>query len=121
MKTGGTFDDKLMLIETTSAMTSTTTGSAVDLNGDDMDELNVRVIVGGTISGTTPKIVLKIQGSADKSTWVDLYTFPDITGVCEMNHKFRGKGRWRRAVATVSGTSPSFGSVKVGYSTGGVY
>ena len=36
MKTAGTFDNKLILLEPTSNLTSTTTGSAVDLNGDDM-------------------------------------------------------------------------------------
>ena len=120
MKTAGTIDHKLMLIDSTADVTSTVTGSAVDLNGDDMDELNVRCVV-PSVSGTTPKIVLKIQGSDDKSNWTDLYVFPDITGAGEFSHKFRGKGRWRRAVATVSGTSPNFGKVLVGYSTGGVY
>lgn len=120
MKTAGTFDKELMLIETTSAMTSTTTGDAVDFHGDDLYELNYRAIVGGTVSGTTPKIVLKIQGSDDKTTWTDIATFPDITAAGEQNIKVRGKGRYRRAVATVSGTNPSFGWVKVGVSTGGV-
>ena len=120
MKTGGTFDAKLMLIETTAAMTSTTTGSAVDFNAGDMHAMNYRVVVSGSVTGTTPKIVLKIQESADKSSWSDVYTFPDITGVGEWNKKIRCSKRWRRAVATVSGTSPSFGSVKVGASTGGV-
>lgn len=120
MKTAGIFDKELMLIETTSAMTSTTTGDAVDFHGDDLYELNYRAVVGGTISGTTPKIVLKIQGSDDKVTWKDIVTFPDITAAGEKNIKVRGKGRYRRAVATVSGTSPSFGWVKVGVSAGGV-
>ena len=117
----GTFDKNLMLIETTAAMTSTTTGSAVDFHGDDLYELNYRAVVSGTVSGTTPKIVLKIQGSDDKSNWTDIVTFPDITGAGEYNKKVRGKGKYRRAVATVSGTNPSFGSVKVGVSTGGVF
>ena len=121
MKTGGTFDKKLMLIETTAAMTSTTTGSAVDFNGADMHELNIRVVVSGTVSGTTPKIVLTYQESASGTgDWSTVYTFPDITAAGEWNKKIRATKRYRRAVATVSGTSPSFGSVKVGASTGGV-
>jgi hypothetical protein len=120
MKTGGTFDSKLMLIETTAAMTSTTTGSAVDYNGPDMHELNIRVVVSGTVSGTTPKIVLTYQESDDKSNWSTVYTFPDITAAGEWDKKIRATKRFRRAVATVSGTNPSFGSVKVGASTGGV-
>ena len=116
----GTFDKNLMLIETTSAMTSTTTGDPVDFHGDDLYEMNYRAVISGTVSGTTPKMVLKIQGSDDKSNWTDICVFPDITAAGEKNMKVRGKGRYRRAVCTLSGTSPSFGSVKVGASTGGV-
>lgn len=116
----GAFDKDLMLIETTSAMTSTTTGSAVDFHGDDLYEMTYRAVVSGTVSGTTPKIVLKIQGSDDKSNWTDIVVFPDITAAGEWTKTVRGKGQYRRAVATVSGTSPSFGSVKVGASTGGL-
>ena len=119
MKTAGTFDDNLMLIDSTADVTATVTGSAVDLNGPDMDELNVRVIV-PKATGTTPKIVLVIQESDDKSNWTAAYTFPDIIAAGEYNKKFRAKGRYRRAVATVTGTTPNFGKVLVGYSTGGV-
>jgi hypothetical protein len=115
------FDYNTMFFDTTAAVTSTATSDAMDFHGPDLTELAYRFVVNGTVSGTTPKIVPTLETSDDNSTFSTAYTFPDITGVCEMNHKFRGKGRWRRAVATVSGTSPSFGSVKVGYSTGGVY
>lgn len=113
MKTAGTFDAKLILLEPSSNLTADVTGAAVDLNGDDMDELNVRVIV--PKAGTS--LELKYQGSDDKSTWTDIYTFPTITAAGEYNKKIRGKGRWRRVVATVSG---NFGKVIVGISTGGV-
>lgn len=121
MKTAGTFDNKLMLVDSTADVTATATGNAVDFNGAiDMDELNYRVIV-PKATGTTPKLVVKIQGSDDKSTWTDLYTFPDIDAAGEYSHKFRGKGRYRRAVMTVSGTSPNLGKVLIGASVGGVY
>ena len=119
MKTAGTFDNKLILLEPTSNLTSTTTGSAVDLNGDDMDELNVRVII-RSVSGTTPKLVLAYQRSDDKSNWTTVYTFPDITAAGEYNKKIRATGRYARVVATISGTSPNFGKPIIGISTGGV-
>ena len=119
MKTAGTFDDKLMLLEPSSNLTATATGAAVDLTGDDMDELNVRAVF-PKAEGTTPKAVLKYQGSDDKSTWKDIYVFPDIEAAGEYNQKIRGKGRYRRVVVTVSGTNPNFGLVKIGISTGGV-
>ena len=121
MKTAGTFDKRLMLIDSTTDVTATVTGSAVDLNGEvDMNELNVRIVV-PSVSGTTPKIVAAYQGTDDGTNWTTLYTFPDITAAGEYNHKMRGKGRYRRLVLTVSGTSPNFGKVKAGISTGGVF
>lgn len=119
MKTGGGFDNNLMLINSTSAVTSTVTGSAVDFNGPDLYEINIRACV-PKASGTSPKMVLKIQESDDKSNWTDLYVFPDIEAAGEWNKKMRGTKRWRRAVATITGTSPDFGYVMVGASTGGV-
>lgn len=119
MKTAGTFDKELMLLEPSSDLTSTTTGSAVDFHGDDLYELNVRAVF-EKASGTSPKCVLKYQGSDDKTNWSDIVTFPDIEAKGEYSIKVRGKGRWRRVVATLSGTSPDFGKVKVGISTGGV-
>lgn len=113
MKTAGTFDHKLMLIDSTSAVSSNVTGSAVDFNGDDMDELNIRVIAPS--KGTS--LVVKYQASDDKSNWVDVYTFPTITEAGEYSKKIRAKGRWRRAVCTVSG---NWGKVLIGASTGGV-
>ena len=120
MKTAGTFDDKLMLIDSTANVTSTVTGTAVDFNGPDMEELNIRVIA-PSASGTTPKMIVGIQESDDGSNnWKTIYTFPDITAAGESSKKIRGTKRYRRAVLTVSGTSPNFGFVKVGVSTGGV-
>lgn len=119
MKTAGIYDKELMMIEATADVTATVTGSAIDVHGDDFYEMNVRAIF-PKATGTTPKCVLKIQGSDDKVTWKDIYVFPDIEAAGEYNAKFRGKGRYRRAVATISGTSPNFGLVKVGYSAGGV-
>ena len=119
MKTGGGFDNNLMLINSTSKVTSTVTGDAVDFNGPDLYEINIRAVV-PLADGTSPKMVLKIQESDDKSNWDDLYVFPDIEAVGEFNKKMRGTKRWRRAVATITGTSPDFGFVMVGASTGGV-
>ena len=120
MKNAGTFDKKLMLLEPSSNMTSTTTGSAVDFHGDDLYPLNVRCVV-KSVSGTTPKMVLEYQGSDNGTDWTTLYTFPDITAAGEYNKKILGKGRYRRVKATLSGTSPNFGMPSIGISTGGMF
>lgn len=116
----GTFDKNLMLLEPSSAVTSTTTGDAVDFHGDDLYPLNVRAVV-KNVSGTTPKMVLEYQGSNDGENWTTIYTFPDITAAGEYNKKILGKGRWRRVKATISGTSPNFGFPSIGISTGGAF
>lgn len=121
MKTAGTFDNKLMLVDSSADVTADANGSAVDFNGPiDMDELNYRIIV-PSVSGTSPTLDIKIQGSDDQSNWTDLYAFPQITAAGEYSHKFRGTGRYRRAVIDVGGTSPNFGKVKIGASAGGVF
>lgn len=116
----GTFDKDLMLLEPTSAVTSTTTGDAVDFHGDDLYPLNVRAVI-KAVSGTSPKMVLEYQGSDDGTNWTTLYTFPDIEAAGEFNKKILGKGRYRRVKATISGTSPNFGYPSIGISAGGKY
>lgn len=119
MKTAGGFDQNLMLIDSTSAVTATVTGDAVDFNGKDLYEINYRVIV-PKADGTSPKLVLELQESDDQDTWTTFYTFPDIVAAGEYNKKIRANKRYRRAKATVSGTSPDFGYLLAGASTGGV-
>lgn len=120
MKTAGTFDAELMLINSTANVTATVNGAAVDFNGPDTSELNIRVIV-PQASGTNPKLTIAYQESDDGTTnWVTVYTFPQIAAAGEYNHKCRAGKRYRRAVATVAGTSPNFGFLMVGASTGGV-
>lgn len=120
MKTAGTFDNKLMLINSTSNVTATVTGDAVDFNGPDTCEINIRVIV-PEATGTTPSMTIAYQESADGSSdWSTVYTFPAITAAGEYSKKIRANKRYRRAVATVTGTSPNFGFVMAGASTGGV-
>lgn len=116
----GTFDKELMLLEPSSALTTTTTGEAVDFHGDDLYPLNIRAIF-KEVTGTSAKVVLEYQGSDDGENWVTIYTFPDITAAGEYNKKIRGKGRWRRVKATVSGSSPNFGFPSIGISTGGMF
>lgn len=120
MKTAGTYDHKLMLIDSTADVTASVTGSAVDFNGADMDELNIRVIV-PSAAGTNPVLKVEYQESEDGSdNWTTVYTFPEIKAAGEYSKKIRAKERYRRINATVSGTGANFGKVLAGASTGGV-
>ena len=83
-----------------------------------MDELDYRIVVNGTVSGTTPKIVPTLETSDDNSTFATEATFPDITAAGETHFKFRSKKRYRKLKLTVSGTTPSFGHIEAGIDSG---
>lgn len=73
----------------------------------------------GTVSGTTPTLDVKIQESADNSTWSDVsgaaFTQATAAQAPELKSFTRTK-RYLRAVYTIAGTSPSFiAGVVVGY------
>ena len=115
------YDNNTMFFNTTAATTSTATSSVFDFHGPDLDELDYRIVVNGTVSGTSPKIVPTLETSDDNSTFATEATFPDITGVGETHFKFRSKKRYRKMKLTVSGTSPSFGHIEAGVDTGSRY
>ena len=112
------YDLHTMFFNTTSAVTSTTTSSVIDFHGPDLEELDYRIVVNGTVSGTTPKIVATLETSNDNSTFTTEYTFPDITAAGETHKKYRCRKRYRKLKLTVSGTSPSFGHVEAGIDSG---
>ena len=112
------FDFNTMFFDTTAATTSTATSPVIDFHGPDLDELDYRIVVNGTVSGTSPKIVPTLETSDDNSTFATEATFPDITGVSETHFKFRSKKRYRKLKLTISGTSPSFGHIEAGIDSG---
>ncbi|MFA6131386.1 MAG: hypothetical protein WC730_03960 [Patescibacteria group bacterium] len=93
--------------------TATATGTGVDTMGynDAMVALEV-----GVVSGTSPTLDVKIQDSADNSTFADVsgLTFTQVTAsnnsqvlrVSGLNTSTRR--RYLRAVGTIAGTTPSF-------------
>lgn len=88
----------------------------------------LHLIVAGAVSGTTPTLAVKIQDSADGTTYTDMspaMAFPSqtttmATATGALPTAFpslavrTGTSRpYLRVVKTVGGTSPSFGSVAV--------
>jgi len=96
------------------AITANTNGSSVDTQGYNSAAVILEV---GAVSGTSPTLDVKIQESADASTWTDVSgaTFTQVTAANNSQiMRIEGLGtsrkRYIRAVATVGGTSPSFTS-----------
>jgi hypothetical protein len=94
------------------ARVATANGSGLDLmatSGVGQHEYRCRVNV-GTVTGTTPTMVVKIQESTDNSTFTDISgaTTASLTAAGVTDFYFRTSNRYIRAVITLGGTSPSF-------------
>ena len=92
--------------------TSTQTGSSVDTKGYNSAAVILEV---GAVSGTSPTLDVKIQESADASTWSDISgaTFTQVTAannsqILRIEGLGTSRKRYLRAVGTIAGTSPSF-------------
>lgn len=93
------------------ARTTSANGTGVDLRG----ALDALVILNnGTTSGTTPTLDVKVQDSADNSSFADVtgLTFTQVTAALtdpvSIQVDPRAVRRYIRAVFTIAGTTPSF-------------
>lgn len=88
--------------------TSSSNESSVD-NGASTSNGAVAHLHVTAASGTSPTLDLKVQESADNSTWADLITFTQATAAtAERLHVTGTVERYVRAIWTVGGTSPDF-------------
>ncbi len=96
------------------AITANTNGISIDTLGYNSAAISLET---GAVTGTTPTLDVKIQDSADNSTFADLSPSVAFTQVTAANNSqilrlegLNGTGRRRyiRVVATVGGTSPNF-------------
>lgn len=81
------------------------TGASVDLGIKTGLLLTLAV---SAVSGTSPTLQVKIETSADGSTWRLLDTFAVTTAVGPVVRAFAGADRYVRAAWTIGGTAPSF-------------
>lgn len=61
-------------------------------------------------SGDTPSLTVKFQESLDGTTWIDIPSaaFSAATGTTTARLEFASRAMFVRAVATITGTTPSF-------------
>lgn len=94
------------------ARTSTTNGTGLDIST--YEGLALVQLANGTTSGTSPTLDVKIQDSADNSTFADVsgYSFSQVTAALTdpstLKIDLRNVRQYIRAVATIGGTTPSF-------------
>lgn len=92
------------------ARTATANGTGVDIR-DFQGILKVLLNI-GAVTGTAPTLDVKIQDSADNSTFADVtgYAFAQQTAAANLalGIDTRNLRRYIRAVMTIGGTTPSF-------------
>lgn len=93
-------------------LTATTNGTSLDLQGYNGHVMAMLSSQAGT--GTSPTLDVKLQDSADNSTFADVTgkTFTQVTSAAashqEMDVDPRSVQRYVRLVATITGTAPVF-------------
>tara|TARA_R110001592_G_scaffold70003_7_gene214647 strand:+ start:2290 stop:3000 length:711 start_codon:yes stop_codon:yes gene_type:complete len=106
----GIFDGSVLESAT---YTSTTTGTARD-NAAATTNGGAGFVIITAASGTSPTAIVKIQHSADNSTYADLITFTQATGATsEIKYVAPDTtvNRYLKIVATIGGTNPSFSAI----------
>lgn len=100
--------DANLVLQDLVTKTATFTGSALDLKtGTPRRGYKVRLLV-PTVAGTSPTLDVKVQESADNTTYNDLVSFDRVTAAAETFETVETSKRYIRALATIGGTAPSF-------------
>lgn len=107
-------------IDPVATVTSTSTGSGIDIR-DYIGRMAVILTCGAASAGTNPTITVKLQESADNSTFADITgaTFTAVTDAASFQQiaiDCDSAERYIRAVGTVGGTNtPTFAYSVIGY------
>ncbi|MGV3723740.1 MAG: hypothetical protein ACO1SX_22810 [Actinomycetota bacterium] len=100
--------DANAILQDTVTKTATFTGAGFDLKtGTPRRGLKARLRVTGA-SGTSPTLDVKVQDSADNTTFVDLCSFDQKTAAGLDFATVETNKRYIRALATIGGDTPSF-------------
>ena len=108
------YDKNYMLYDNDgTAVTADANGTAFNRLWMPHTPVVVRLSVGGTISGTSPTMDVKIQGSDNGTDWTDIKSFTQVTtSASEQFIRILCPYKLIRAVLDAGGTSPSYGVVR---------
>ncbi|MCD4751878.1 MAG: hypothetical protein K8R40_02285 [Anaerolineaceae bacterium] len=102
--------DANLTLRSTGGLSSSEDGASVDFGGADKGPITYELYA-PQATGTTPTLDVKVQESADGSTWHDFLAFKQITAAGQYFVTGLSNERYRRAVFTLGGTTPNFGVV----------
>lgn len=112
------FDTNQLLYN--AALTSTQNGTGLRVRSTRLAGVWVRFSV-PQATGTTPTLDITVQDSADNSTFNTVTTLRQITASGSYRQRIFTDREYVRAVMTVGGTTPNFGTVVGGFESGGQY
>lgn len=99
--------DNNLILKASAAITTTTTGTAIDLGTRTLQPLVFRATVSAGAADASEVLTLVIQDSANNSDFVTLVGFPAIDGLGVFYRAAKPR-QYVRYYATVAGTTPSF-------------
>lgn len=100
--------DTNLTLKASGALTTTTTGSEVDLGTRHLQPLTFHLNI-TAVSGTTPTMSVKLQHcDTSGGTFVDLGTFAGATTATMEDFLTLKPKRYMKYVATIAGTTPSY-------------
>lgn len=99
--------DYNLTLSAAATKTATFTATAVDLKTGTPRRGLVARINYGTFGGTSPTCIVKIQDSADNTTYTDLATGTTATAAGLQFVPFSTSNRYARVIGTIGGTSPT--------------
>lgn len=115
------FDEHYLLLDS-AACTADANGSAFDVHWSTEVPQVFCLSVTGSITGTSPTLDVKIQGTNDNgSNWSDIASFPQMTAAGKKYVRALTPYKQIRGVIDVGGTSPSFGLIQMGIVPAGEY
>lgn len=106
------YDGEAVLV---AAGTYTATETGTGIRVAENNELEVKLQVRGTVSGTGQTLDVTIEEDVDMAfgSPTVIATFPQVNSVTELTQMMRTTKGYIRAVATIAGTTPSFGDTEI--------
>jgi 5-hydroxyisourate hydrolase-like protein (transthyretin family) len=117
---GGVFDTLLMLRTSgDGSLTTTGTCSGVSIYGTPASGATAKVVVPAAASTTTLIVEIQVADTDADTSYATVAQSEVITAAGEYDIRFATRRRYVRSKHSVAGTSPDFGAVQIGITSGG--
>lgn len=117
---GGVFDTLLMLRSSgDGSLTTTGTCSGVTINGTPAGGATAKVVVPAAATTTTLLVEIQVADTDADGSYATVAQSESISAAGEYAIRFATRRTYARCKVSVAGTSPDFGAVQIGITSGG--